>query len=166
MSITDDQVEAVLDSWYHRPLDIDEENADLKSMRAALEVAFNTVPADPAYLTQRGAASITATQIEVGVKVFDEIARERERQIEVEGWTHEHDDKHSESELAWAAACYAQQAGMGDRKNQDPLFPVEWPWGIKFWKPTTPRRDLIKAAALIVAEIERLDRCGVKHDRP
>lgn len=33
-----------------------------------------------------------------------------------------------------------------------------WPWDESWWKPTTPRRDLVKAAALILAEIERLDR--------
>jgi hypothetical protein len=36
-----------------------------------------------------------------------------------------------------------------------------WPWDLKWWKPTTPRRDLVKAAALIVAEIERLDRAAL-----
>jgi hypothetical protein len=33
-----------------------------------------------------------------------------------------------------------------------------WPWSLHWWKPKSPRRDLIRAAALIVAEIERLDR--------
>ena len=35
------------------------------------------------------------------------IADERKRQIEVEGWTAEHDAEHYESELAYAAAVYA-----------------------------------------------------------
>lgn len=33
-----------------------------------------------------------------------------------------------------------------------------------WWKPGAPRRMLIKAAALIVAEIERLDRAAAKKD--
>lgn len=33
-----------------------------------------------------------------------------------------------------------------------------WPWSREWWKPKNPRRDLVKAGALIVAEIERLDR--------
>ncbi|MEB3421767.1 hypothetical protein VK682_24660 [Salipiger manganoxidans] len=37
-----------------------------------------------------------------------------------------------------------------------------WPWDRKWWKPTTPRRDLVKAGALIVAEIERLDRAALR----
>lgn len=32
------------------------------------------------------------------------------------------------------------------------------PWDEKWWKPKNPRRDLVKAGALILAEIERIDR--------
>lgn len=84
--------------------------------------------------------------------VIDEIAAERRRQIEVEGWTLEHDDRHAEGQLALAAAVYAMSAGGRDAAWW------HWPWSARWLKPTTPRRDLIKAAALIVAEIERLDR--------
>lgn len=96
---------------------------------------------------------------------LDEIAAERRRQVEVEGWTPEHDDKHDSGELAKAAACYA----YGDAElrhtsrvsgQPHPLTLVQrlWPWSKDWWKPTNRRRDLVKAAALIVAEIERLDR--------
>ena len=34
------------------------------------------------------------------------------------------------------------------------------PWDGKGWQPTTYRRNLVKAGALIVAEIERLDRAA------
>lgn len=37
---------------------------------------------------------------------------------------------------------------------------VGWCWDRSWWKPTTPRRDLVKAAALILAEIERIDRAA------
>lgn len=33
-----------------------------------------------------------------------------------------------------------------------------WPWPSKWWKPKSQRRDLVRAGALILAEIERLDR--------
>ena len=86
--------------------------------------------------------------------VLEEIAAECRRHVEVEGWTAEHDDTHVNGEMARAAACYA-----------DPriaFFTVDgyfvWPWDRKWWKPKSRRRDLIRAAALIVAEIERLDR--------
>jgi len=35
-----------------------------------------------------------------------------------------------------------------------------WTWERAWWKPTTRRRDLVKAGALILAEIERLDRAA------
>lgn len=38
------------------------------------------------------------------------VIAERRRQIEVEGWTHEHDDQHQVGDLASAGACYARDA--------------------------------------------------------
>lgn len=94
--------------------------------------------------------------------VIAEIAAERRRQIEVEGWTPEHDDLHDCGELAQAAAAYAFH--NTDAENFQPaaesLFPTNW--DADWWKPKNPRRDLIRAAALIVAEIERLDRAQQK----
>lgn len=86
--------------------------------------------------------------------VADEIVAERRRQVEVEGWTPEHDDAHSHGELAQAAACYA----LGSRTAS------RWPWDAEWWKPTNRRRELVKAAALIIAEIERLDRAHTMTD--
>lgn len=85
----------------------------------------------------------------VPVGVIAEIHAERRRQIEREGWSARHDDRHHGcGELAGAAACYAVP------ELKDHL----WPWQDNDWKPKERRRDLIRAAALIVAEIERLDR--------
>lgn len=86
--------------------------------------------------------------------VILEICRERERQMSKEGWTPEHDDTHVNGELARAASCYAFAT--------DKLSLEWWPWERAWWKPTTPRRNLVKAAALIVAEIERLDRARAR----
>ena len=89
--------------------------------------------------------------------VILEVARERERQMAVEGWTAEHDDTHSCGELAEAAACYAAPAPHGVRPlSVEP--PNLWPWSREWWKPKDRRRNLVRACALIVAEIERLDR--------
>lgn len=90
------------------------------------------------------------------MSVIEEIAAERHRQKEAEGWTTAHDDEHQSSELAIAAGCYALTAAGFARVAAVDMWPKAW--GFHWFKPTTPRRDLIKAAALIVAEIERLDR--------
>ncbi|KKF70214.1 ead/Ea22-like family protein [Citrobacter amalonaticus] len=86
--------------------------------------------------------------------ILDVIA-ERQRQQSVEGWTPEHDDEHMHCEMAVAAACYI----MAD---DDPRagVPELWPWPEEWWKPTTIRRDLVKAGALVLAEIERIDRAA------
>lgn len=96
--------------------------------------------------------------------VLGEIAEERRRQIAVEGWSAEHDDKHIHGELAIVAALYGlpehlRAAIRGVRQ----LFPATW--DLSSWKPTTRRRDLVKAAALICAEIERLDREALRSKR-
>lgn len=89
-----------------------------------------------------------------------DVLAERQRQVEVEGWTPEHDDQHEVGELATAAACYAGNAGGYVWAGG---WPGEvWPWAREWWKPSTPRRDLVKAAALIIAEIERLDRAAAQ----
>lgn len=86
-----------------------------------------------------------------------DVLAERQRQISVEGWTPEHDDEHADGEMARAAACYARCAHV-QMGAKAPLPPNIWPWLESWWKPSTPRRDLVKAGALILAEIERLDR--------
>ena len=98
------------------------------------------------------------------MNAIDEIAAERRRQVEVEGWTAEHDDIHRSGEMAQAAAAYAFHAGTCSAAEElggvySPKAPHHaWPWSHRWWKPKDRRRDLIRAAALIVAEIERLDR--------
>lgn len=92
--------------------------------------------------------------------VLADIEAERFRQMSAEGWTVAHDDQHYTGDLARAAAAYAYEAGRTDQQRADSAgdAPQIWPWSEGWWKPTDRRRDLIKAAALIVAEIERLDR--------
>lgn len=89
-------------------------------------------------------------------KAESDVLDERTRQQIVEGWTPEHDDQHEVGEMASAAACYAANAGGFVWQGG---WPGEvWPWSREWWKPTNSRRDLVKAGALILAEIERIDR--------
>ncbi|WP_312126516.1 hypothetical protein [Brevundimonas sp.] len=96
-----------------------------------------------------------------------DIGAERQRQVKVEGWSHERDDGYVDGDLAIAGACYAL---LGSRKWAiDALRRGVWPkgWSARWLKsePNNPRRDLVKAGALIAAEIERLDRLA-KHKGP
>ncbi|HKS28948.1 MAG TPA: hypothetical protein VJS44_14070 [Pyrinomonadaceae bacterium] len=85
---------------------------------------------------------------------IDLITKERQRQIEEEGWTPDHDDEHGDGELLAAAICYAHNSGQFKFTS-----PRAWPWAESWWKPTGDRvRDLAKAGALIAAEIDRLER--------
>jgi hypothetical protein len=92
-----------------------------------------------------------------GLAAADVLA-ERERQKSSEGWTIEHDDAYHKNELPLAAACYAIYQPPGCDYSQRYLPNWRWPWSLAWWKPTNRRRDLVKAGALILAEIERIDR--------
>ncbi|WP_185839500.1 hypothetical protein [Pseudomonas aeruginosa] len=89
-------------------------------------------------------------------QAWHDVQAERRRQIETEGWTPEHDDEHNGGELADAAACYALWAGGINPGNWREF----WPWAPEWLKHSEPRRMLVKAAALILAEIQRLDRAA------
>lgn len=82
------------------------------------------------------------------------IAEERMRQVQAEGWTPEHDDEHRREELTKAAVAYVVYGGRV--RFVDP--PFSWPWDAAWWKPKDRRSDLVRAGALIAAEIDRLDR--------
>ncbi len=92
------------------------------------------------------------------------IAAERQRQIEAEGWTPEHDDGHTQGELAAAAQCYLARHDVRSDWNEMP--PDWWPWNA-WWKPSRdPVRNLVKAGALIAAEIDRLRRTNAEKGTP
>lgn len=92
------------------------------------------------------------------------IAAERRRQVEEEGWTAEHDEEHIDGELCGGAAAYAtvahRQIGSGQFYAESVKPPAQtWRWSHEWWKPSEdPIRNLVKAGALIAAEIDRLQR--------
>ncbi|MGE1322855.1 ead/Ea22-like family protein [Klebsiella pneumoniae] len=103
--------------------------------------------------------SRTATATTATAAAADVLA-ERKRQVTAEGLTPGHDDEYEHGELADAAGCYALSSELFDCAGEPPR---PWPWPDEWWKPTNRRRDLVKAGALILAEIERLDRAaGIK----
>jgi hypothetical protein len=97
-----------------------------------------------------------------------QVMLERSRQENEEGWTPEHDDQHVSGELNDAALAYAYASALQSRGETlryilgldgSGDLPKPWPWGAYWWKPSEdPIRNLVKAGALICAEIDRLER--------
>jgi hypothetical protein len=109
------------------------------------------------------------------------IAIERARQINEARWTSEHDDKHTKGQLAMAAVCYASVERVyvcreyaNGTMYRDP-FPFDVRdkrflygerrnnWVNEIPDPSTYTKEeridlLVKAGALIAAEIDRLRR--------
>jgi hypothetical protein len=96
----------------------------------------------------------------IGSAAAHDVLAERQRQISAEGWTPEHDDEHGGGEMARAAATYALYdhgvPGATTLENGVRLWPWDWRW----LKPKSARANLVRSGALIVAEIERLDRAA------
>ena len=99
-------------------------------------------------------------------KALADVAAERARQVEKLGWTHEHDKGHdNDRALSRAAACYAlANPRSGDSgpfwithlRTPSQVWPYRWEW-----KPKDRRTNLVRAAALLIAEIERFDRAAL-----
>ena len=93
------------------------------------------------------------------------IAKERERQIKKEGFTKGHDVHWVDGELADAAVCYALEPHGGDAID---FIRRTWPFDKEDFKLSCIGNtsedvegrvhDLVKAGALIAAEIDRLQR--------
>jgi hypothetical protein len=85
------------------------------------------------------------------------IAEERKRQVTQEGFTNKSDDVYVNGELSAAASAYAHPVYF---EHSGGTAPIQWQWNPKSWKPSPNNRvkELIKAGALIVAEIDRIQR--------
>jgi hypothetical protein len=99
------------------------------------------------------------------------ILNERKRQIVVDKWNQDHDDKHINGELVKAAACYAMAdfdlyTGVIEQNRNTGGIPIienpdgVWPWGgQEEWqirRQCSRLRQLEIAGALIAAEIDRI----------
>lgn len=135
---------------------------DKEALGAAYEVFMENRHGSRDTTSERAALSAAILAYEAAkpkgvTEAAKDVLAERHRQVSVEGWTPEHDDEHDTGEMARAAACYAlgKPEVHGYRVGAHVTL---WPWDWKWWKPKNRRRDLVRAGALILAEIERLDR--------
>lgn len=97
-----------------------------------------------------------STEANLAIKLIRE---ERQGQIEQHGWTPEHDDTHDQGQIGLAAAEYARRAGEQSLGIYRADTPHGWPFSGDSWKPSYDRkRNLVKAGALILAELERVIR--------
>lgn len=85
------------------------------------------------------------------------IAQERRRQIAGEKFDPGADLQYTAAELARAAWCYLGLAAR-DASSEAASCPPEWPWARCWWKPKDTRSNLVRAGALIAAELDRIDR--------
>lgn len=87
------------------------------------------------------------------------IAAERERQMTEEGYDDNTDQDLVNGELVAAAIVYATSPDDRQFAVAGSNVPHGWPWGHGVFKPSPDdrRRELVKAGALIAAEIDRLD---------
>lgn len=99
------------------------------------------------------------------------VAEERRRQITDEQWTADHDDQHRPGMLVAAGEAYAHVArhlidGRPYETTTD-VPPAWWPFDWSWWKPSPdPVRNMVKAAALACAEIDKaLRHRGVAGER-
>lgn len=117
------------------------------AVRAAVQAGI-----DPAY------HRVMASRREQPTQAARDVLAERQRQIDKEGWAPEHDDEHDAGEMASAAACYVRARSYPSASGK----PADWPWGACWWKPKDERSNLVRAAALLLAEIERIDRSAAR----
>lgn len=144
---------------------------DDEKMKPAIETKPNMVPVHDAYSALKSkeysssAPKYSDDAMKSVMDMYDPllhggvglIAMERQRQINVERYTSGNDDHYKNADLAEAAICYAENA-VKSSQGIATSYPRLWPWDAEFWKPSTPIRDLVKAGALIAAEIDRLMR--------
>lgn len=89
---------------------------------------------------------------------LDLISHERERQINHLGYTIAKDLGYTNEQLVLAAICYLKAPSMGLLQQCGEELPMGFPWELQHWNPSplNRKRELVKAGALIVAELDRL----------
>ena len=110
-----------------------------------------------------GPAAPAAPAVDAMSQAARDVLAERRRQVNAEGFSPERDDQYVGGQLAGAAISYLILAA-GGREDEARAF---WPWRQEWLKPGSQRRYLEKTGALVLAEMERLDRAATQgSERP
>jgi hypothetical protein len=135
-------VEALADKWKNTPGAFVQHGSVLSSAwreaSLSLDAAIASVAPDTATPGEADGAAL--------------IAAERQRQIDAEGYTPEHDADHKMSQFVATAVSYLG----GGWSNIGQAWPIKRATG-RVGDGYYQRRDLVKAGALIAAAIDRLD---------
>lgn len=129
-------------------------------MRQAVEKAFFDLTGQNPEMCYSGWGRKFTDKVSPAVQ---DVLAERRRQIETEGFQSDRDDTYVGGELASAGAVYGI-ISTGRFHIDEILIKLLWPasWTLAWLKPSNRRRNMVKAAALYIAEIERMDRAGIK----
>ena len=139
----------------HRILEIIKEECDGTYAENVEEWNFASPSESPKILVDKifNLFPENSNSLKTGVEL---IALERQRQVDIEGWSKEHDQEHNCGQLSDAAVCYAMRGYW--KKRLSTWVGVIWPFDAAWYKPSPEDRvkELVKAGALIAAEIDRI----------
>jgi hypothetical protein len=100
---------------------------------------------------------------EGSTQAIRDVVRERFRQIAELGYTYEHDDRHNmDGELVVASFHYAAEASLRHLLDCNGYCLSDL-HRVAF-DPQDSRTNIVRAAALLIAEVERRDRLQAKGD--
>ncbi len=128
-----------------------------KSKGACIEAALACMIGKKCYEIETGSAVEFHASTASGAAI-QAVALERQRQIDVEEYSPSHDSIHDRGVLAQAASCYCDSSWMHNNdfsKEEIEITHEHWPFSPEWWKPKSFERDMERAGALIIAEMER-----------
>ena len=133
---------------------------EIRKLECAIEhcnEVLNTCEEESCYIAHLDLKNWLEELVHIKSTGFYSLVVERTRQIEAEGFLVYSDKGYKDEELALGAAAYALPESKREYYCNCPKF---WPsnWYPHMWKPTPNNRlrELCKAGALIMAEMDRL----------
>lgn len=147
------------------------QNPDLRTAAQAVIDRWETplwkdAPATAEYIARLRDALADSVQEDAALtQAARDVLAERQRQITAEGNAPAHDDEHVNDEIAAMACYYVMPPGAREWSGPDgygatlgdAIRPEGWDA-----KDCDRRRELVKGAALALAELERLDRADAR----